>query len=317
MKTKLTVTIPSYRQPEQLKRALLGLSLQTFKDFNILIIDDNSGVDIQKIAELYKDTLTISIIENNRNIGAMSNIEKSILTEVNSDYIFSHHEDDYIKTNYLEEAVAILESDPKISFVLSSATWVTKDEEYIQSTAKKRTLVIFSAEEFMLASLKQETFIFGSVIYRKQDIQSSFELSAYETYCDKIFLNQILLKNNSFCGYFKESFIYVRDHSKDEKDSRSDKATIDHLINFLHFYKMHLKDSKITRQLITNNLLLGYIHLRKKISFVDFYKKQKKYNLFYFRDINSLGLYSIATILFGKRVSNLVIKLRKHCKKSL
>jgi hypothetical protein len=36
----LLVTIPSYRQPEQLDRALQGLANQTCKDFSVVIIDD-------------------------------------------------------------------------------------------------------------------------------------------------------------------------------------------------------------------------------------------------------------------------------------
>ena len=62
MKTKLTVTIPSYRQPDLLNSCLLGLQHQTFKDFKIIIIDDNSGVNLSPILQKYSNTLNIEEI---------------------------------------------------------------------------------------------------------------------------------------------------------------------------------------------------------------------------------------------------------------
>jgi glycosyltransferase involved in cell wall biosynthesis len=80
----LLVTIPSYRQPEQLDRALQGLANQTCKDFSVVIIDDNSGTDIASITKKYKDNISITVEKNENNIGAMNNLYRSITFKTNS-----------------------------------------------------------------------------------------------------------------------------------------------------------------------------------------------------------------------------------------
>lgn len=317
MKHKLIVTIPSYKQPEQLSRALYALTLQTFKDFSVVIIDDNSNVDIASIIKPYQDSLSILVIVNKRNFGAMENMLNSIRFEADTDYIFSHHEDDYIKCNYLEEAVRILESTPSVSFVVSSPIWVLKDTKYQEGYLTKKDIKLLTAEDFMIESLLREPFVFGSVIYRKSDIMGSFDMKTYHILCDKIFLTEILLAHGSSCGYIQEPAVYVRDHTKDEKDVRGEGATIDNLINYFNFYKKHLPRTQKITSLITNNLLLGYVNLYKRTSLFELYAKQKKYHLISLRHINIIGLYALTNLLPGGKLLLKLFQLRILKKKTV
>lgn len=310
MKHKLTVTIPSYKQPRQLDRALYALSLQTFKDFDVVIIDDNSGVDLTNTLSPYSDTLDIKLLKNEKNLGAMQNMLKTITLETDSLYIFSHHEDDYIKSNYLEAAVAILDSNSNISFVVSSAVWVKKDTVYTGAKIHNINPKLFNYNDFIVSSLKREPFIFGSVVYRKKDVGSVFKKETYHTLCDKVFLTDILIQNNSLCGYIQEPSIYVRDHSLDEEDTRSDGANINHLINFFNFYKKNLnKGNKEIGKLLTNGLLLSYSNLSQKTSLFDLYKKQKPYGLLSLRSVDIVGVYSLVSVIIGKKLSYKLTKV--------
>lgn len=309
MKNILTVTIPSYKQPAQLERALFALTTQTFKNFNVIILDDKSGVDLEKIISKYKENLDITIVSNEHNLGAMKNILKSILLEVDSKYIFSHHEDDYIKNNYLETAITALEVNETASFAVSSAVWVKKNTPYKEESILNTSPTYLNQKDFTKLSLLREPFIFGSVIYRKKDITATFDLEKYHTLCDKVFLIEILQNKNSCAAYIKEPGIFVRDHSLDEKDSRSDGSTLENLINFFIFYKESLAPSSLhDRKLITNGLLLGYANYSGEGSLYQLYKKQKKYNLLKLRQINSVGIYSLLALILGKKYIDVCVK---------
>jgi glycosyltransferase involved in cell wall biosynthesis len=310
MKYKLTVTIPSYRQPEQLKRALLALSLQTYKAFTVIIVDDNSGVDFSPIVLLYP-SLEITILKNEKNLGAMANMFRTITLTTDSAYILSHHEDDYLRSDYLENAIAILDNNANVSFVTTSANWVKKESEHAEEAPNTATHFLLNSKEFMVASLNREPFIFGSVVYRKKDICTFFKTDLYHTLCDKVFLTEILIANKSLCGYIQEPSIYVRDHSLDEKDTRSDGAKIEHLINFFNFYKMNLpENTKGLRRLLADGLLLSYYNMPQKTSLLDLYKKQKPYHFLSLQTIGLVGVYSVISLILGKTTSRLLSKFK-------
>lgn len=314
MKTKLTITIPSYRQPEMLRRALQALSIQTFKDFQVIILDDASGVDLATITAQFSNYFKIEIIKNEKNLGAMPNMIKSILFETESDYIFSHHEDDFIKSNYLEVAIDILNENKNVSFVLTSAEWIEKNQLPAARTINDRSYELFNEVEFTKQIIENRQFIFGSVIYRRANLINNWEYDKYNTLCDRVFLIKILTRNNSLTAYVKEPSIFVRDHSLDERDDRSSSQNENHLIELVSFYRDILinkyPESYVLKK-STNLLLLGYNNYKNRIGLLNFYKKAKNRNLISISKLDLIGLYSIATLPFNSRAKNKILKILK------
>lgn len=312
MNCKLTITIPSYRQPEELRRALVALSHQTFKDFDVVIIDDNSGVDVESIANQFKDKLSVRVHTNEKNFGAMKNLEFSINFPCNSQYILSHHEDDFLVSNYLEEAVKILDSKSDIAFVVAAPIWVKREQDFALSRVSSKSPRIYTATEFMQASLSRTPFMFGSIVYRRSNLSGSFGLEDYYTLCDKIYLNNILINSSCKAAFIEEGAIYITDHSLDEKDTRSTDAKDIHLINYFLFYKKHLPETFTSKKLITNGLLFGFINLPGKHSFPDFLRKCLQKKLISFYSVNLVGLYSLFVITFGKRMKHIIFAILKN-----
>lgn len=308
MAKKLTVTIPSYRQPKELARALTALSHQTFKDFDVVIIDDNSQIDVKGVAEAFKESLSIRVHVNEKNLGAMRNLEYSINFPSDADYILSHHEDDFLVSNYLEEAVKILDDKNEVAFVVAAGVWARREQEFVVTTISSSSPTLYSAKEFTEASLSLTPFMFGSIVYRRSLLTGGFELEDYYTLCDKIYLSNILIRSSSYAAFIKEEAIYITDHSLDEKDNRSTGARDTHLINYFLFYKKHLPSSFRIKRLLTNGLLIGFINLPGKHSFFEFLKKCLEKELFTFYAIDLSGLYSILVILFGKQKVILLLR---------
>ncbi len=315
MDKKLTVTIPSYRQPKELRRALTALTHQTFKDFEVIIIDDNSQIDVESIANEFRDRLAIRVHTNEKNFGAMKNLEFSINFPCNSQYILSHHEDDFLVSNYLEEAVKVLDSRDDVAFVVAAPIWTRREQGFVLSKISSKSPQIYTAVDFMQASLSRVPFMFGSIVYRRSTLSGEFDLENYYTLCDKIYLNNILINSSSRAAFIEEGAIYITDHSLDEKDTRSTNAKDFHLINYFLFYKEHLPTAFTSRKLITNGLLLGFINLPGEHSFLNFLRRCLKKKLISFYAINLIGSYSLLTIIFGKKIMSLTLRIFPSIKK--
>lgn len=61
MATKASVIFTTYNQPEWLKKVLWGYECQTEKDFEIVIADDGSGAETQKVVDDFKSNSKLNI----------------------------------------------------------------------------------------------------------------------------------------------------------------------------------------------------------------------------------------------------------------
>lgn len=65
-----SVIIPAFNRPNDLRRALTSLKCQTYKNFEVIVLDDNSKDDLKKVADDFSDCLHIRYIKFSENKGA-------------------------------------------------------------------------------------------------------------------------------------------------------------------------------------------------------------------------------------------------------
>jgi glycosyltransferase involved in cell wall biosynthesis len=56
---EFSVIIPVYNRPQEVKEVLSSLTTQSFKDFEVLVIDDGSSIRCDQVVDLFRDTLKI------------------------------------------------------------------------------------------------------------------------------------------------------------------------------------------------------------------------------------------------------------------
>ncbi len=61
--TKVSIIIPMYNEQRYIARCLDSLKLQSYKDFELILIDDESKDDTVKIAEWYKKDFNLTILQ--------------------------------------------------------------------------------------------------------------------------------------------------------------------------------------------------------------------------------------------------------------
>ena len=168
---KVSVIIPVYNSSKSIKDCLDSVIKQTYKNLEIILIDDKSSDNSVDIIKTYKDN-RIRFIELEENSGAAIARNKGI--EISTgDYICFIDSDDYWKLNKIEKQVKFIKNK---EFIYSGYAYykngkthdvkVPKKLNYKQ--AVKNTTIFTSTVMFNMNKLKKED-IYMPNVKRGQD----------------------------------------------------------------------------------------------------------------------------------------------------
>jgi glycosyltransferase involved in cell wall biosynthesis len=112
---KVSIIIPLYNKAPYVRRALDSIAVQTFADFEAIVVDDGSTDDGAAILADYSDARFRLIRQANAGPGAARNAG---LAQARGEFIAFLDADDEWLPNYLHESVRLLEdSDPEVASV--------------------------------------------------------------------------------------------------------------------------------------------------------------------------------------------------------
>jgi glycosyltransferase involved in cell wall biosynthesis len=114
MKPRLSIGLPVYNGGEYLEKVLLSILNQTFSDFELIISDNASTDNTQKICETYAaQDPRIHYFRNPVNIGATQNWYRVFELSC-GEYFASIAHDDVYDPQYMEKCMAVLDRDPSV-----------------------------------------------------------------------------------------------------------------------------------------------------------------------------------------------------------
>lgn len=99
---KVSVLIATYNGAKTIKRAIDSVLNQTFKDFELIVLDDGSTDNTQETINLIKDERIKFIRQENKGIASSRN---RLLSEALGDYVIYLDSDDWMENNTLEKLV--------------------------------------------------------------------------------------------------------------------------------------------------------------------------------------------------------------------
>lgn len=118
---KVSILIPTYNSEKYIEETIESALSQTYKNFEIIIVDNASDDKTYKIIQEYvKKYSNIKIFKNNKNIGPIKNWMRCI-SEASGEFGKILWSDDLIKSTFLEKTVKVLEKNQDIGFVFSPA----------------------------------------------------------------------------------------------------------------------------------------------------------------------------------------------------
>jgi len=146
---KISVIIPSYEHADTIETCLLSLFNQTFRDFEIIVVNDGSTDDTAEVLEKHKDRIKII---NQENLGAPAARNRGFKESTGQFVIFSDADVD-AKPEMLAKMFEILEKNRESSYAYSSFMW-----------GKKK----FALHEFDGEALKQMNYITSTTLIRRE-----------------------------------------------------------------------------------------------------------------------------------------------------
>ena len=160
----VSVVMSVYNGRKFLREAIESILIQTYKDFEFIIIDDFSSDGTPRIIESYDDP-RIVYIRNEKNLGLTTNLNKGLIL-ARGQYIARQDDDDVSASHRLEQQVNFLEQHPDV--VLVGCHYYLID----QNGKLFSTCYAPMGDEAIKEFLKEaNAFCHGAVIFRNTIVQ--------------------------------------------------------------------------------------------------------------------------------------------------
>lgn len=131
-----SILVPAYNVEKYLGRALDSIIYQTYKDLEIILIDDGSTDSTPQICDEYGEKYNFIHVYHQKNVG-LSKTRERLLEKATGKYIFWLDSDDYYDPSLLEKAVKVFESNDVDIVYWNYVSLIQADNKIIKQYAKK------------------------------------------------------------------------------------------------------------------------------------------------------------------------------------
>ncbi len=167
---KVSVIIPNYNHAPDLKERIDSILLQTFQDFEIIVLDDNSTDDSRKIIEAYRSHPKVkTIVYNEENSGNTFKQWDFGIGLAQGDYIWIAESDDWCEPSLLQHLVEGIEKDDTCVISYCQSYCVVDGAIRWQSTHHKLSEML-DGHDFIERYLVPDPAIFNAsmALWRKE-----------------------------------------------------------------------------------------------------------------------------------------------------
>ncbi len=212
----ITVIVPVYNGEKYIERCIESILNQSYKNIELLIINDNSTDGTNEIIAKYLELPNIRYIVNNETLGP-ARTRNLGLSKATSPYILFLDCDDWIDLNCIEKAINILDNDSTIGI----AIWEVKTAYYLNRFSARykyqynNILDNKMALSLLSHTVENEYFIsplLGCKVFRKQllDVHKlKFPNTIYEddmfTFLSILYSKKIALVTGSYLYYYQHN----------------------------------------------------------------------------------------------------------------
>lgn len=288
----VSVLIPNYNHASFLKERIDSVLKQTYRDFEVIILDDCSADNSREIIEGYRINEHVThIIYNVTNSGSTFKQWQKGIGLANGKYIWIAESDDWCEPTLLETLMNGIECNDNIVISYCGAVVVNNDAILYTSDSKK-ICEVTDGTAFIKNEMQERNKIFNAsmAIFQKQAFKNiSLEFTTYKFCGDWLFWIMLAQKGNVFesgklLNYFRKHGSDVSGRSMADgtyfiEYPRLAKYLFDNnlISNNQYCYLLFKKYKNLKRfedkQQIKKDLLLSYQKLIGSKNLVKFYIK--------------------------------------------
>lgn len=222
MVPRVSVIVPNYNHAPFLRQRLESILGQTYRSFEIILLDDCSTDNSIEVLSRYENHEMVSaLIVNNENSRSTFNQWKKGIELARGEIIWIAESDDYIDLNFLETLVPLFDQYKSINLAFCQSKVVDEHDNVLRDNSRGDDVRIYQGASFI-----QDRMLLGNAIYnasmalfRKESVTTAIisSLSTYRYCGDWLFWGK-LLQNGDVCE-FENSLNFFRSHSNNVSNS--------------------------------------------------------------------------------------------------
>lgn len=304
MEDKITIIVPLYNSEKYMKRCVDSIINQTYKNLEIILINDGSTDRTENILREYEksDKRIIAISKKNSGVSNSRNIGIEMAT---GKYVMFVDSDDWMEIEAIEQLHNEMIKHPKYSIIrgkymlnFSKGTTNNKKEKFAFNTSNKRNNIERLIDEILFGNMNCYMWILlmqTDII--KNKIRFDEKINMME---DTIFYIDLLLNENDIWFFDKIVYHY---YFNEQSASRNVKNCLRNYHDTVQVHNL-IKDRLHKKKLLTNerNLILSARTSRIIAEIVN--------NVYKYDNVNFKGIYS--EIIENREVNNIMQECKKR-----
>ena len=167
----VSICLTTYNRGNLLRNTIDSILNQTFKDFELIISDDNSTDNTSVICNEYvKKDIRVKYFKNEVNLKMPGNLNSAIL-KASGVYIANLHDGDIYRPDLIEKWFLIIDANPEVNFVFNQYTMLDSNNNILRVYNHKFSEVEdgFSIRKYLYTNLSSAPW--GTVMVRKSAYQ--------------------------------------------------------------------------------------------------------------------------------------------------
>jgi len=200
----ISIVMSSYNRPKKLKRAIDSVINQTFTDWELVIVDDNSKEDTQAVAEAFKDP-RIRYIKRKKNFGNDTRPKNEGILASKGEFICFLDDDNEYRPDHLAILLKEIQKDDKLDVVYGDR-WIISDKDNPHPIKDQPGFM----SDFDPALLMERNFIDSSDIIVKR--QALFDIGGFDERYKKYIDWNVYIRLTKYGKKFKRVPMFITNY---------------------------------------------------------------------------------------------------------
>lgn len=264
---EISIIVPIYNVEKYLDRCIKSILSQTFKDFELILINDGSTDESSNICEKYKG-LDNRIVVIHKENGGLSSARNVGLDIAKGKYIGFVDSDDYIDENmYYELYRSITKNNSDISICKFIKVYNNNKVNLINNNLLEVNYSNIEALQELYKNNSVDFIVAWNKLYRSKLIKE-FRYPLGRKHEDEFIIHKLLYRCNKVTYINKELYYYYQR----ENSIMNSKLSIKD-IDKVYFYLDRIKffnsiNNKQLKEKSTYNFVIGYFDLYAKVKYI-------------------------------------------------
>lgn len=169
---KVSVIVPNYNHAPYLRQRIDSILLQTYQDFELILLDDYSIDSSKEVLLSYKDHPKVThLVFNEENSGSSFRQWDKGIELAKGEFIWIAESDDWAEPVFLETLIATKKKYPDVGLLYSASTLIDADGNCTYNNASNNTgdAIFYKGKEFIKQKMLTSNPIWNAsmMLFRK------------------------------------------------------------------------------------------------------------------------------------------------------